>query len=197
MTEENKPDDESLFRQEMQDVEPLAPDDRHRASKAGTPATPGQAERRRAAAAEAEQLTAGLSDQVRHWVEPEATIAWRQDGIQHGVFRELGRGKYGTQDKLDLHRHTVTDARLALARFIRDSHERGLRNVLVVHGRGRHSQPHPALLKSLVAQWLPELQPVLAFHTAQPPDGGAGAVYVMLKKHSAVKMVNRELNRKR
>jgi len=40
----------------------------------------------------------------------------------------------------------------------------------------------PAVLKSHLVHWLPQLDDVQAFHTAQPKDGGAGALYVLLRK---------------
>jgi DNA-nicking Smr family endonuclease len=34
----------------------------------------------------------------------------------------------------------------------------------------------------MVNRWLREVDNVLAFHSAQPADGGTGAVYVLLRK---------------
>jgi DNA-nicking Smr family endonuclease len=40
------------------------------------------------------------------------------------------------------------------------------------------------VLKRGVDQWLRRWEPVLAFVSARQADGGTGAVYVLLKKHS-------------
>ena len=39
-----------------------------------------------------------------------------------------------------------------------------------------------ALIKSHVSHWLQQIETVMAFCSAQPKDGGTGAVYVLLKK---------------
>ena len=41
-------------------------------------------------------------------------------------------------------------------------------------------------------RWLQELEPVQAFHSAQPAQGGTGAVYVLLAKSAEKKRENRE-----
>ena len=57
--------------------------------------------------------------------------------------------------------------------------------MLVVHGRGLHSKDQVPVLKESLKRWMRTdrfARHVLAFSTARPHDGGAGAVYVLLKK---------------
>ena len=61
----------------------------------------------------------------------------------------------------------VSEARVEITRFIKDCYRTGVRTALIIHGIGLKSQPRPGLLKSLVNQWLPDIENVLAFHTAQ------------------------------
>lgn len=101
------------------------------------------------------------------------------------ILRRLRRGDYAIQAHLDLHGMVRTEARLALERFIAQSRWKGLRCVLVVHGRGLHSKDQIPVLKEGVQRWLSRGQTgrgVLAFTTARPHDGGAGAVYVLLRR---------------
>ena len=58
----------------------------------------------------------------------------------------------------------------------------GARHVRIIHGKGHHTPTGVSILKKMVAQSLTQLPFVLAFCSAQPKDGGAGAVYVFLKK---------------
>ena len=53
-------------------------------------------------------------------------------------------------------------------------------------------QEQSAQLKGCVNHWLRELDPVQAFHSAQPHHGGTGAVYVLLRKSEAAKQATRE-----
>ncbi|RUO26416.1 DNA endonuclease SmrA [Aliidiomarina minuta] len=189
--------DSPEFRQLMSDVQPLKGE---AVAEVRQPhaSTLAQEERRRAAVESAKLSVAEqLPEQVTDWVEPLETISWRRDGVQDGVFRRLKRGQYEIQASLNLHQHRVSQARLAVADFIQQCYQKGVRNALIIHGMGRQSKPQPALLKSLCRQWLPLLNQVLAFHSARPEHGGAGASYVIIRKNTAAKIATKELNRRR
>ncbi|MDN7124676.1 DNA endonuclease SmrA [Pseudidiomarina terrestris] len=187
-------DDFDEFLQEMAGVKPLASDviEPQKAKP-----TAAQAARRKAAEKNLEDDINYLSMEFVDFVEPEAMVEFRRDGVQHGVFKRLKQGQYTIEATLDLHHHSLRRAREALFEFIQLCHRRGVRSAIVVHGMGRHSKPHPALLKSYVAKWLQQLEPVMAYHSAQRHHGGAGSVYVMLRKNAEQKHENRELHQKR
>lgn len=106
-------------------------------------------------------------------------------GLDAGIVRRLRRGDYAVQGHLDLHGMTRQEARLAVDRFLRESRRRGHRCVLVVHGRGSHSRDQVPVLKEALRSWLATARfgrHVLAFATARPQDGGAGAVYLLLRR---------------
>ncbi|MFM2343298.1 MAG: hypothetical protein RLZZ592_2951, partial [Pseudomonadota bacterium] len=50
----------------------------------------------------------------------------------------------------------------------------------VVHGKGLGSPGRQPVLKGKVRSWLVQRQEVLAFTQARGPDGGAGALIVLL-----------------
>lgn len=189
-------DEFELFRREMADVKPLENDEAELQS-APKEVTAAQLARRRAAERQVEEDTNYLSTEFVDLVEPEDTVWFQRDGVQHGVFKRLKRGDYAIEASLDLHHHTLRQAREALFNFIQLCHRRGVRSAIVVHGMGRHSKPHPALLKSYVAKWLAQLDPVMAYHSAQRHHGGKGSVYVMLRKNAEQKHENRERHARR
>lgn len=81
---------------------------------------------------------------------------------------------------LDLHGMTGAEAESALAAFFDDARARRCSKVLIVHGKGLHSQGE-AVLGRLVARWL-ERRPEAGRHGH--PDrsqGGDGATWVLLK----------------
>ena len=111
------------------------------------------------------------------------------EGIAHGLdrrlLRRLRRGYFSVQAHIDLHGRTRKEAREVLPGFIAESRKRGRRCVLIVHGRGLNSKDQIPVLKESLKVWLTRgamSRSVLAFCTARPPDGGAGAVYVLLRK---------------
>lgn len=123
--------------------------------------------------------------------DPDEVLEYHKDGIQPRVFSKLRRGGYEVEAELDLHRKTVKEAREAVYEFVMNASERGIRSVLVNHGRGRES-PTPAKLKSYVAAWLSDYPMVLAYSSAPRQMGGAGALLVLIKKDKAAKAENRE-----
>ncbi|MGI9213493.1 MAG: Smr/MutS family protein, partial [Methylococcaceae bacterium] len=114
------------------------------------------------------------------------------DGIQNGVFRKLQQGGYDIEAMLDLHGYTVEQARDELFRFIGDCLHHDVRSALISHGKGRNNKEQKPLLKSYLARWLPLFPDVMAFHSAQKFHGGAGAVYLLLRKTEKQKQKTRE-----
>jgi DNA-nicking Smr family endonuclease len=106
-------------------------------------------------------------------------------GLDSRVFQRLKAGRYSCEGNIDLHGMNSDQAWRALIGFIRDHYFRGSRCVLIVHGRGRNSPGGMGVLKRELQSWLtrePLRRVVLAFVTAQPEHGGAGAAYVLLRK---------------
>jgi DNA-nicking Smr family endonuclease len=112
-------------------------------------------------------------------------IEGRVSGLDPSIVRRLRRGEYAVQGHIDLHGMTREEAKGAVDRFLREARNQGKRCVLVVHGRGTHSKDQVPILKEALKAWLAANRfgrHVLAFATARPADGGAGAVYVLLRR---------------
>lgn len=112
-------------------------------------------------------------------------------GADPDLLPKLRRGDFSIQAHFDLHGMTTAEAREAVERFILSSVIKGLRCVLIIHGRGLNSRDQIPILKERMSSWLKRgrlKQMVLAFATAQPCDGGAGAMYVFLRKGGSVKL---------
>ncbi|MEE2729582.1 MAG: DNA endonuclease SmrA [Pseudomonadota bacterium] len=184
------PEDDDLFSKELEGVTPLV---HNRVST--RPATDGPTEsqlaRREAASSHLRRDENLLTTEYVDMVDPHDIIEFKRPGVQEGVYRKLRLGKYSVDAVLDLHRRTVEQARKEVFEFIQECNRLGVRTVMILHGKGDRSQ-QPALLKSYVNKWLPCLPAVMAFHSAQRHHGGAGAVYVLLKKSDEKKQENRE-----
>lgn len=188
-------DDEHLFWSEMADVRPLQREPKVRLAPKNA-LNDEQAERRRmAASTEPTHDDNPLGTTHIEWVAPTDVLTYRVDGVAHGVFRRLKQGSYTLDARLDLHRHTVEQARAAVFKFIRDCRRYDVRAALILHGKGERGDQQ-AIVKSHVNHWLRTIPEVLAFHSAQPNQGGAGALYVLIKKSEARKQENRERYRR-
>lgn len=148
--------------------------------------------RQQAATASAAKDDNPLSEeQAIELVDPLDMLEYQRPGVQHGVLKKLRLGHYDSHMKLDLHGHTVAEARHAVLAFVQRCQQQQARTGVIVHGLGLKGNP-PAKLKSCVNQWLRQLPEVMAFHSCQKADGGLGAVYVLLSKSAAAKQQNRE-----
>ena len=115
-------------------------------------------------------------------VGPGDVLSFARGGVQRREAERLRRGRYTVEADLDLHGRTVTDASAALDRFLDDSRRRGRRCVRIVHGKGFGSPSGQPIMKAHVDRWLRARSEVLAFCSATPPDGGTGALYVLLRR---------------
>tara|TARA_B110000908_G_C10104123_1_gene379982 strand:- start:173 stop:775 length:603 start_codon:yes stop_codon:yes gene_type:complete len=183
------------FLNELKDVKPIQQTDRALTNQPKN--TLAQQLKRQAIEDNQNLINNYLSVEKVEPVDPYDHISFRQDGVQHGVFKNLRLGKYKIDFVLNLQQYKFEQARTAIFTQITNSHKEGDRTLLIKHGLGLRSQPFPALLKSYLHQWLQQMPEVIAYHTAQPNHGGNSAVYALIKKNQQEKNNNRELHRKK
>jgi len=110
-------------------------------------------------------------------------------GVTPGVDRRsaerLRRGERRIDARLDLHGMTQDEAHRALDAFLARAEHAGWRCVLVITGKGRPGTSAGGVLRAAVPRWLneaPNRARLLAIAAAQPKDGGAGALYLLLRR---------------
>ncbi|MEG2172544.1 MAG: Smr/MutS family protein [Desulfovibrionaceae bacterium] len=114
------------------------------------------------------------------------TIQGHVVGLDEKSIQALVCGAHSPEARLDLHGMNALQAFQALVPFFRTAWHKGLRTVIVVTGRGVNSPTGIAVLRHKVHSWLtqePFKRVVMAFSTARPSDGGAGSIYVLLRKY--------------
>ena len=99
----------------------------------------------------------------------------RDRGAASAHLRELE-----PQAELDLHGMRADQASSAMTNFLAGSRKRGLRKVLLIHGKGHHSKEEP-VLKKLVQDHLERSPHAGAFGAADRKIGGSGATWVILR----------------
>ena len=108
-------------------------------------------------------------------------LLFRRDGLSQQHIRKLRRGHWKVQDHLDLHGLIATEARALTAAFLAHAIRNGLRCVRIVHGKGLSSPNREPVLKKKLSGWLAQRDEVLAYCQAPQPEGGGGAVLVLLR----------------
>lgn len=111
----------------------------------------------------------------------EDKLSFLAPGLQKNVLKKLRKGYYGLDADIDLHGLSSREARRQLLQFLHHCVEEGFRCVHIIHGKGYRSPDNQPILKNDVNLWLRQHQDVLAFCSTSPKDGGAGAVFVLLK----------------
>ena len=150
------PDDDDLFQQAMEGVTPIE-----------KPGRVGVSRERAPRPAPKNQPTFTVEGDV---------------GFAHGVNRrqlnQVRSGKLPVEATMDLHRQTAEVARDTIARRVTEAAEAGARCILIIHGRG--AVLREVAIETLTSGSLAHL--VLAYCPARPRDGGAGALYVLLRR---------------
>ena len=158
----------------MRDVKPLRPTRPAAARAEEEPETqPAPTPRPRLAAAPAKRASS---------LPPLAP--GESPGVDRRTAEKFRRGQLAIEARLDLHGMTQAEAHRALASFIHASHDSGRRKVLVITGKGGFGDAR-GVLREAVPRWLnaSDLRPrVLSCAWAQPKHGGAGALYVLLRR---------------
>jgi DNA-nicking Smr family endonuclease len=104
--------------------------------------------------------------------------------IERRLKQRLARGQVEIDARLDLHGRTQHEAHGALVRFLHRAQSNGAKTVLVITGKGDAAEGR-GVLKRQVPLWLasPELRGcVLGVEVAHRTHGGAGALYVRLRR---------------
>ncbi len=119
--------------------------------------------------------------------------------LEKGLKRQLQRGRRDADARIDLHGLTQEAAHRRLIAFLRRSQAEGHQLVIVITGKGAPKRlrdidedtfrPDPyasrGVLRRVVPEWLslPEMRPlVIGFEEAAPGHGGAGALYVRIRR---------------
>ncbi len=166
-----------LFADSVGPVTPLPPDGRALPSRPRPAPLPRQRE-----ADEQAALQEAMSDEVdvESLLLTDDGLSFRRPRVGPDVVTRLRRGHWAIQAEIDLHGLRREEAREALAAFVRHAAARGQRCLRVVHGKGHGSPGRQPVLKGKVQRWLAQCAEVIAFAQASGPQGGAGALIVLL-----------------
>lgn len=119
---------------------------------------------------------------------PVARPAAPLEQFDRRLKQRLSRGTEAIEARVDLHGKTQSEAYAALVSFLRKAQSDGAKFALVITGKGGGAREHGSergVLKRQVPQWLglPEFRRyVLGFEDAHHRHGGAGALYLRIRR---------------
>ena len=107
---------------------------------------------------------------------------------------KLKKKKYNKTRSIDLHGYTLEEANKSIQDFINKAYEKNINKLIVVTGKGIHSnnETNPYVSKdlSILKYSVPEfikknvnlMKKIYEIKNAEIEDGGSGAFYIYLKK---------------
>lgn len=169
-------DDGAVFAAAMRGVKPLDP------GQIRVVAAPeARSEEDEAAAATLRSLVLdGLTFEV---IDDGETLQGRRIDVDPREVRRLRQQHYTIEGTLDLHKHSVAEARVAVVAFVARRSREGDKCVAIVHGKGKHSVDGQSVLRGELGAWLSQgdaAKHVLAFTSILDRAGESGRLLVRL-----------------
>lgn len=117
--------------------------------------------------------------------QTEKAVSERRNQVDDAVTGRLDRvhaRHLRHEAVLDLHGVLAADAEGQVFAFLKLAQERGLRKILIIHGKGYHSRSGQPVLRDIVYRCI-EHSPYAGAHGVPGrEDGGSGAVWVAIKE---------------
>ncbi|WP_160007522.1 Smr/MutS family protein [Rhizobium sp. 18055] len=141
-----------------------------------------------AAAAEQKNLSTPKPG-IRAGGQPEPPAPAKPPGgihhpLERPVKRKIAKGRLALEARLDLHGLYQSEAHVMLLDFLIRAHERGMRHVLVITGKGS-SMGSEGALKRAVPMWFSQAEfryLISSYEPAAQHHGGEGALYIRLSR---------------
>jgi DNA-nicking Smr family endonuclease len=149
--------DLELFRQHVQDAEPIL-HDHVEPNRRRPPPIPRPRP--------IEWREAGMRHLSESEIETHDFLLFSRPGVQRRLVAELQRGGMEIGLELDLHGLHADHARELLGQFLAECGRRRIRCALIIHGKGHRSSGRQPILKQKVNYWLRLHEEVLAFCSA-------------------------------
>lgn len=116
--------------------------------------------------------------------EPQKKPGGIHHPLEKPVKRKLSRGHLALEARIDLHGMIQSEAHGILLDFLIRAHERGMRHVLVITGKGS-SLGSDGALKRAVPLWFSKTEfryLISSYEPAARQHGGEGALYIRLSR---------------
>jgi DNA-nicking Smr family endonuclease len=123
-------------------------------------------------------------------IDPEAALEQGAEvcaarGLDLRIVKRLAKGGFPLDAQLDLHGLRKQEAEKKVEQLIKQSRAQKLRALLVITGKGAHSDPGGPVLRDAIFAQLTRgalVKHVLAVAPATKEHGGDGAFYVLLRR---------------
>jgi DNA-nicking Smr family endonuclease len=140
------------------------------------------AEKRSAATPKSGEMSPAQQDATTP-IKPSAGV---HHPLERPVKRKIAKGRLALEARIDLHGLYQSEAHVLLLDFLIRAHERGMRHVLVITGKGS-SYGSEGALKRAVPMWFSQSEfryLISSYEPAAQHHGGDGALYIRLSRRA-------------
>jgi DNA-nicking Smr family endonuclease len=140
------------------------------------------AEKRSAATPKSGDMSPAQQDATTP-IKPSAGV---HHPLERPVKRKIAKGRLALEARIDLHGLYQSEAHVLLLDFLIRAHERGMRHVLVITGKGS-SYGSEGALKRAVPMWFSQSEfryLISSYEPAAQHHGGDGALYIRLSRRA-------------
>ena len=124
-------------------------------------------------------------EQMEDWLDKFGTIDKDAISLQRELQSKLERPSFlrslKPQAQLDLHNLTQNEAWHKLDAFVTSCRDQGLKKVLIIHGKGNHTQNGEPVLGAMVRHFIECDQRLGEWGHPDRAGGGSGATWVIIK----------------
>ena len=124
-------------------------------------------------------------EQMEDWLDKFGTVDKDEISKQRELRTKLERPSFlrslKPQARVDLHNLTQDEAWRHLEAFVADCRARGLKKVLIIHGKGNHTHDGEPVLGAMVRRFIETDERLGQWGHPDRAGGGSGATWVIIK----------------
>jgi len=122
-----------------------------------------------------------ISNYINEYLPDESTILEKEEEKKVNPAEERNaRLKMKPQKELDLHGLCVKEAIRRTGIFIKECRQLGIKKILIIHGKGKHSR-NPPILRKKIEEYIQKHPLTGEYGYAHKNMGGSGAMWVILR----------------
>ncbi len=132
-----------------------------------------------------EKISSNVESIMEEWLDVHPALektdsSESRDKKREAALRRKRLREMAPEAEIDLHGFTVSEAVPALDLFIKECKQKGMKKILIIHGKGNHSRGEP-ILKKEVRSFIEKCPSAGEYGVPDRYSGGSGALWVVLR----------------
>ena len=131
---------------------------------------------------DASAVNAALEEWLKKNPVPDKDFIARETSEKKRHISRRIANNMAIDDVIDLHGQTQDEAWASLENFVDKCRRSGYRKILIIHGKGNHSQAEGGILKTLVGKFVALSSSLGISGHPENKDGGSGATWAIIRR---------------